>query len=88
MANSKNIKVTLKNGSKMNVQEFIKKQYKSKISNFFTTKNLNIIRYALEVQLLDDQNQEVQKAIDKIDALAKYKGLIDNDTITYKQNKD
>tara|TARA_B100001939_G_C16939485_1_gene617685 strand:- start:2622 stop:2876 length:255 start_codon:yes stop_codon:yes gene_type:complete len=84
MANTKNIKVKLKNGSEMNVQEFIKKQYKSKISNFFTTKNLNIIRYALEVQLIDDPNGEVQKAIDKIDSLAKYKGLIDNNTIAYK----
>ena len=84
MTNTKNIKVKLKNGSEMNVQEFIKKQYKFKISNFFTTKNLNIIRYALEVQILDDPNGEVQKAIDKIDSLAKYKGLTIDNTIEYK----
>ena len=85
--NSKNIQITFKNGCKMNVQDFIHKQYKSKISNFFTIENINVIRYALETQLLMDIDGEVYRAIKKIETLANYKNLKSDGTIIYKQKK-
>ena len=73
--NSDNIKIKFQDGTQMNVKDFIKKQYKSKISNFFTKENIDTIIYALEVQLISDINGEVYRAINKIEQLEKYKSL-------------
>ena len=79
--NSKNIKVKFKDGSQMNVQEFIQKQYKSKITNHFTTENLIIINYILQCHCdtsNDEYNDKVLDVMDKINMIARWKGLDTN----------
>tara|TARA_A100001515_G_C4456419_1_gene172061 strand:- start:249 stop:551 length:303 start_codon:yes stop_codon:yes gene_type:complete len=90
--NSKNIKVKFKDGSQMNVQEFIQKQYKSKITNHFTTENLIMINYALNAMGDSQKNDNFKKALwdtmDKIDMIARFKGLNTNtDTIDFGKQK-
>lgn len=92
--NSKNIKVKFKDGSQMNVQEFIQKQYKSKITNHFTTENLIMINYALSAMSdnASRRNDKFQKVLwdtmDKIDMIARFKGLNTNtETINFGKEK-
>ena len=71
--NSDKVKIKFQDGTQMNVRDFIQKQYKSKISNFFTEENIDTIVYALEAQFVSDMNGEVYRAYNKIEQLAKFK---------------
>ena len=92
--NSKNIKVKFKDGSQMNVQEFIQKKYKSKMTNHFTTENLIMIDYALTIiadnasRRNDDFQNVLWNTIDKINMIARLKGLNTNtDNIGFGKEK-